>query len=62
MPKFIVWYKKTIKARDLNSAIKAEKQAPLMFHSIVENEDQSEQELTPLIGFSIPTEDDYEDD
>lgn len=61
MPKFIVWYKKTIKAKDLNSAIREEKKAPLAFHSIIEEEDHSERELQSLIGFEIPTEDDYDD-
>lgn len=62
MPKYIVWYKKEIKATDLNSAIRAERKAPIMFHSIVEEEDRSERELQPLIGFQVATESDYEED
>lgn len=62
MPLYKFWYKKEVKARNLSEAMKVEKKHGLKFDSVVEDEDHSERELHPLIGFSTPTEFDYEDD
>ena len=61
MPTYKFWYKKEIKARSLDEAMRMEKQSKIQFDSVQEHDDQSERELTPLIGFSIPTESDEED-
>lgn len=61
MPEYIFWQKKTVKARDLNHALKVEKKFQYKFDSVVEREDASERELQPCIGFQVATEDDYEE-
>lgn len=61
MPLYKFWYKKEVKAHSLSEAMKKEKKHELRFDSVVEDEDRSERELHPLIGFSITTPSDYED-
>jgi len=59
-PKYIFWQKKEIKAKDLNEAIKVEKKFKYKFDSVAEQEDKSENDLTPCIGFTEYQEEDFE--
>lgn len=58
--KFTFWYKNEIKAPTLEKAIKIEKKSKPVLSS-VEHKDSEPEEHVSLIGFSVNTEDDYED-
>jgi len=60
MSKFKFWYKTEVRADSLEKAIQLEKKKKPMLSSI-EKDESEHQERTPLIGFSISTESDYED-
>lgn len=56
--KYTFWYKRTIEAPNLVSAIKKEKKVELKFDSINE---EDVHDLTPCIGFEVPNDEDYDD-
>ena len=56
MPKYIFWQKKEVIAKNIYDAFKKEKKVPYNFHSLEEKENESERELTPLIGFQVESE------
>jgi len=61
MPTFNFWYKKQIIAGNLAKAIKKEKKVKIQFHS-VDQDDKSDKELTPAIGFTTDTPSDWEEE
>jgi len=53
MAKFVFWQRKEVIAKNISEAIKKENKAKYKFHSIDTAEDESENELTSCIGFTI---------
>ena len=61
MAKYIFWQKKTVRAKNLNEAIRIQDKFKYEFDSLTEEEDKSNNELTSCIGFQTDTESDYEE-
>lgn len=56
MPKYVIWYRKDLEARDVLSAVRKEKKIQAQFHSLEEEKESTPQQLEPLIGFQIRDE------
>lgn len=61
MPKYIIWYKKKITAKNLKQAINEENKTKALFHSIVEEKQENIIEGAAAIGFEYNVYDDDDD-
>lgn len=53
MPKYIVWYKKEVKAKNIKEAVAKEKRTKAVFHSLVEEEPKDITQGVSAIGFEM---------